>query len=384
MGGKLQTTRENFQLEVAVLVSLLLHVVSMAGWEYRVALAGFPLFKPIAKVLSVAFPPVRYSETQPTPQTITFVEAPQPQPPRPEPEPPRQFMETDNSQVTGEQPKDAKYYSDRSTIAANPVNPTGKTGDTPYLEGKETRVMSTENVVPGSGAAAPPVAPVTPPSFPAPPAPPSATVQPQPVAAVKPSPPPAAAEQPKEVPVKELDVAEEKKLAMVSKEGEPLQQQPAEAREPALAPPAAPAPAAANQPPASGLAGGASSREIGAVKSHLVAAGVSRIGVAAFNVEDSPFGPYDKQLIRAVQSRWYRLIDQYGIYERTGEVRITFELYDDGSVHDLQREQNTAGEILALFCEKAVLESAPFDPLPEKLRTLIGKEPREVKFTFYY
>ena len=101
-------------------------------------------------------------------------------------------METDNSQVTGEQPKDAKYYSDRSTVAANPVNPTGKTGDTPYLDGKETRVMSTENVVPNLG---PPSAPVAPPAPPSPPAsPPTRRRQPAASArgeAIASTPPPA-------------------------------------------------------------------------------------------------------------------------------------------------------------------------------------------------
>jgi hypothetical protein len=46
--------------------------------------------------------------------------------------------------------------------------------------------------------------------------------------------------------------------------------------------------------------------------------------------------------------------------------------------------ENTAGQVLALFCEKAIVESAPFEPLPETLRLLIGKQPREVNFTFYY
>jgi hypothetical protein len=371
-------TRDDLHFEMAMLVSLLLHVMTFACWQYREQFAQLPLFKPIAEVLSVAFPPVKYTQAKPAPQTITFVEVLERQPAQPEREPPRQFMETDNSQVTGEEPKDAKYYSDRSTVAANPVNPTGKTGETPYLEGKETRVMSTEDVVPNLG---PPSVPVAPPS--PRPLPPAVAANSQAAGAPRPVPLPppatAAGDQLKEVAAKGLNVAEEKKLAMVSKEVEPIQR-PFGVDAPALATPAS----AGYRPPPLQSAGGSSGREIGAMKSHLVAAGVSRIGVAAFNVAESPFGAYDKQIIRAVQSRWYALIEQHQLYERAGEVTLHFQLLDDGTVQGMEIKENTAGQILALFCEKAIVDSAPFEPLPGKLQMLVGKEPREVNFTFYY
>ena len=130
--------------------------------------------------------------------------------------------------------------------------------------------------------------------------------------------------------------------------------------------------------------GSGDTREIGARKSRLTAVGVSRTGVAAFNVAESPFGAYDKEIIRAVQSRWYALIDQNALFEHSGVVRLVFNLGTDGAVKDLKTEENSAGEILKLFCEKAIVDSAPFKPLPEELRPLIGNEAREVNFTFYY
>jgi hypothetical protein len=378
-------TRDNLQFEIAVLMSLLLHAMTFGCWEYRDVLAESPLFKPIARVVSAAFALPKYTQTKPAPQTITFVEAPERQPAQPEREPPRQFMETDNSQVTGEQPKDAKYYSDRSTVAANPVNPTGKTGDTPYLDGKETRVMSTEDVVPNPGAPSAPVAPPAPAS--PPPLPPTVAANSQPAAAARPLPPPppatAAADHPKEVAAQGLNAAEEKKLVMGPREVEPVQQSTA-AGDSASATPSSASSSAAYRRPALGSAGGPSGREIAAVRSRLVASGVNRIGVAAFNVEESPFGTYDKQLIRAVQSRWYALIDKNQLYERAGEVTLHFQLLDDGTVQGMEIKENTAGQILALFCQKAIVDSAPFEPLPEELRMLVGKEPREVNFTFYY
>jgi len=376
---EMQTARENLSFEVALLVSLLMHAASIVCFEQREALGRFSLFKPIARILSAALAPPKYTEQKQTPQTITFVERAKPEPPRPEPEPARQFMETDNSQVTGEQPKNAKYYSDRSTVAANPANPTGKTGDTPYLEGKETRMMSTENVAPNLGARSAPVAPPAPVTPPV--SPPTVAANSQTATEAKPSPsspPPApVAEQPKQVADKGLNAPEEKQLAMLSPETARAPQTP-------QTEPSPPAQPQQYRAPSTGSPGTGSQREIAAAKSRHVEAGVTRIGIAAFNVEESPFGAYDKQLIRAVQSRWYALIDKYGIYERTGEVTITFDLYSDGTVGNVKHEPSSAGELLAWFCEKAITDSAPFEPLPEKLQVLVGEKPREVNFTFYY
>jgi outer membrane biosynthesis protein TonB len=342
--------REYISMEVALLLSLALHLLAYACWMERDFLARIPILKPFAKVFAPPLwsPPRQAAKPVPT---ITFVEMPEPK--RPEP---RTFMETDASQVTGEEPTDAKYYSDRSTVAANPENPTGKFGDTPYLEGKEAKVMSTEDVTPSPNRSAPAPAAVLPP--------------PKPVELPKP-----VVEKPPEQSQPKLadegrKAVEEQKVAMLEK--------------PAPSPPPVAAPVAMPEPPPTPAAPAGSDREIAARKSRAVAAGVSRQGVAAFNVAGSPFGEYDKALIRAVQSRWYALIYQNGLYERSGTVTLHFYLLADGSVKDMEFKDNTAGEILGLFCQKAVVDSSPFAPLPESLRILIGNDPREVNFTFYY
>jgi hypothetical protein len=53
-------------------------------------------------------------------------------------------------------------------------------------------------------------------------------------------------------------------------------------------------------------------------------------------------------------------------------------------VRDVTSTDSGQSRILSLFCEKAIIESGPFDPLSDELRALIGKEPREINFTFYY
>ena len=366
-------TRYNFRFEVAVLVSLLLHVALVGGWEHRVALARLPLFRPLARLAAALRPArpatiARATPVMPVEPTISFV-------PAPEPARPKQFIETDARQVTGEKPAQANYYSDNATVAANPANPTGKTGDTPYLDGKPTPVPSTVTVLPGSGAGGPVRSPVTAPA----PAPPPAPVAARPAApAAKPvaAKPPAPVEKPKTVADAGVRIQEEPSKALAQAPAAMSAGPPPRAMVPATppAPPAAPAAAA----------GSGSKREIAAQKARAVTAGTAKIGVAAFNVAESPFGAYDKMIVRAVQSRWYALIEQNGLYERAGQVTLHFQLLDDGTVQAMAVQENSAGQILALFCEKAVVESAPFEPLPDNLRVLVGKEPREVNFTFYY
>ena len=338
-------TREYVSIELALAASLALHLLAYLCWVERDVFAHMTFFRPLAKMFAppVWAPPKRALSAVPT---ITFVELPEPKR-----EEGRTFMETDPNQATGEEPKDAKFYSERSTVAANPDNPTGKVGDTPYLDGKETRMMSTESVMPSPA----PPAPVA-----APPPPPKPIEPPKPVVEKPPE------EPPKVLADEGAKVVEEKKVAMLDKPVEPAM--------PVMPP----------EPAASPVMPPGSSREIAAAKSRVVAVGVGRIGIAAFNVAGSPFGEYDKALIRAVQSRWYALISQNGLYERAGTVTLHFYILQDGSVQNMEFKENSAGEILGLFCQKAVVDSAPFASLPDNLRMLIGNDPREVSFTFYY
>ncbi len=108
----------------------------------------------------------------------------------------------------------------------------------------------------------------------------------------------------------------------------------------------------------------------------------SRPGIS--NAQGNPlFAAYDEKLIKAVQKRWYALIERYRVYDTGGLITVHFQLFADGHLENLQSE-STGGRILALFCEKAVIESAPFDPLPADLRARVGKAPRNISFTFYY
>ena len=308
---------------MAILVSLVLHILSFVGWQHRTVLGRMAFFRPLVKVLTAA--PVHRPKVLPATPTITFVQEPAPQ---------RQFIETDTSQVTGEEPKNARFYSDNSTMAANPQNPSGKDGDTPYLDGSETRMLSTANVRPQ-----PPGAPAAPPATPQP-----VTQKP--------------AEPVKELAATGMKVVEEKKETPEEKPVTP--------------------------PARKTVAGSNSRRELAAAKSRATSLGVRRLGVEALNVASSPFGAYDKALIYAVQSRWYEVLNTQRMDTHAGTVELKFDLLADGSVANMEMKANSAGPALGLYCQKAVVESAPFAPLPEDLKRLIGGDSREIIFTFYY
>ncbi|HVM60628.1 MAG TPA: hypothetical protein VMV72_07145 [Verrucomicrobiae bacterium] len=372
--------RENLPVEIALLVSLLLHAMAYCTVQYGAPILKLPWLSSLVKLVQVVH--VQPKAVPAPMQTITFVKLDEPSAPPP-PEKTKEtktFMETDASQVTGEKPKSTQYYSDKSTVAANPKNPTAKVGDTPYLDGKEGHALNTVDVPTPSGVVTPvvikPTAPPAPPKVaqPSPPAP-AKTVQAVPEQKpLAPTP---------EIPARGLKVVEQP------------EQKVAEAMKPTASAPevvtgsGVPAPAAADEmadvgAPAVPSEPGVPGRELVARKAHLVASGVSRTGVAAFNVDESPFGAYDKKVVKAIQSRWYQLIDRYGIYESTATVTVYFELFDDGQVKNVKTTDGSENSILSLFCEKAILESGPFDPWPETLRALVGKEPREASITFYY
>jgi hypothetical protein len=357
--------REHLSIEIAIAASLVLHALTFGVYQHREALARWWVFQPLAKKF-VKAPVVMPVKPAPVP-VIRFVEEPAPAPTvAAEPPKPHIFIETDERQATSEQPGPTRFYSDRATVAANEENPTGKLGETPYLAGREDRLWSTESV------------PVPRPATPF--IPPLAPAEGGRDAATKPGADAVETARREARPTGEKREAASRGMQVVEEQRAEAAQKQENVRQMARLGPVNPPPPSVATPAVRSPSG----RELVSSRSRLVAVGVSRQGVAAFNVAASPFGAYDKRLIAAVQSRWLALIDRYNLYERAGTVTVSFELYEDGQVGNLRRAENTAGEMLALICEKAVTDSAPFEPLPEQLRLLVAGEPRAVNFTFYY
>jgi hypothetical protein len=113
--------------------------------------------------------------------------------------------------------------------------------------------------------------------------------------------------------------------------------------------------------------------------------GVPRHGKALMDAIATPFGQYDRALIEAVQQRWDDLLDsQKFALDRRGKVTVTFHLNSDGSVTESKISSNSVGDLLGYVCQEAIEQAAPFGQWPGDMRRMIGANFREITFTFFY
>jgi hypothetical protein len=97
-----------------------------------------------------------------------------------------------------------------------------------------------------------------------------------------------------------------------------------------------------------------------------------------------PYGVYDATFAEAVIKRWYDFLDSGRFPARDGVVELKFYLHSDGRITDMEVIKNTVGELLGYACERAVKDPAPYAVWPEEMRLKVGKDYREMKFTFHY
>lgn len=96
------------------------------------------------------------------------------------------------------------------------------------------------------------------------------------------------------------------------------------------------------------------------------------------------FRKYDETIIKSVRQQWYKILDASSESNQKGTVVIEFLLRHDGGISDLRVTQSNVSEALADFCSRAISELAPFSPWPERLRGLVGKDYRGIRFEFIY
>jgi hypothetical protein len=318
------------------------------------------------------------------------------------PPPPRRqdvplvFVNVSPAQATPESPKEAKYYSDKNSLAANPN--ADKITDKPKIDGKRPELVKTEDVARPKFTPLQPSPPPQPPkeTQPPPPVPPKVTkppppeppkeikpAPPQPPKETKPTPPKPPEETkppPLEPPKEALAEAKPKPaytpgdltLAKPSPTPNPIAESVANEVKPAR-------PRTVNQALAqlqqSQLPGEKMQQDGGVARHHEL---------ASLDTKATPFGAYDSALVRAISQKWYDLLDarDYASDSR-GKVVLQFRLHYDGRVSDMNMSENTAGEVLGLLCQKAVLEPAPFAAWPSDMRRTLG-DTRNIQFTFYY
>ncbi|MGD0745376.1 MAG: hypothetical protein ABSA45_09495 [Verrucomicrobiota bacterium] len=241
-------------------------------------------------------------------------------------EPPLEFATVE--QPSTDAPKDAKYYSDKNSRAANPD--ADQDADKPKLNGKQADVPKTEDV----------------------PRPDFNKLQPAPPAQQQPQP----------------------QLAMNA--GDLTLGKPPDSRQPEQP---QPRPRTLNQARAqqANRLPGVQMRQAGGVHRQAL--------VPSLDVKATAFGAYDAAIVEAVSQRWYDLLDSRQFaQDRTGKVTLRFHLNFDGTVTDMEVRQNTVGELLSLVCRDAIEESAPFAVWPGDMRRMVGQNYREITFTFYY
>ena len=122
---------------------------------------------------------------------------------------------------------------------------------------------------------------------------------------------------------------------------------------------------------------GQKTRQDGGVRKRNITSSLDAIG--------SPFGVYDAAIVAAIQNRWYDLLEERAYAsDRTGKVVLEFRLNYDGRVTDVKVVEHSVDEILSLLCQKAIMDPSPYGRWPSDMRTKVGADYREVRFTFYY
>ena len=97
----------------------------------------------------------------------------------------------------------------------------------------------------------------------------------------------------------------------------------------------------------------------------------------------SAFKAYNTRVVEEIRTRWYALLAPVK-QGRSGKVVLEFKQHSSGRVSDVIRSEFTTTDFLAGLCEQAVLDAQPFGAWPGEMRTMIGKDYRVIRFTFYY
>jgi len=316
------------RLTWAFVVSLLLHASCFGGYKLGARLHVWEAVK-----LSVLTEPVRQTLAKLLGKQPGITESPALR------DVPLVFVDVNPAVASAEPPKNAKYYSDRHSIAANPD--ADKDTGVPKIDGSQTLVPKTEDV--------PRPKPV--PLQPLPTLIPESGLATQ--AKTEPAQPPG-------------DLVMAKPQTGTDKTGaNPAQTRPRTLRE-----------ALARADQRSGIAGQKMKQDGGVRRRALE---------SSLDVMALPFGAYDRAIVEAVQNRWFYLLDSGDFArERTGKVVLEFNLTYDGRVTDMKVVENTVNDLLCLLCQKAILDPAPYPRWPAEMRRTLGSDTRRVRFTFYY
>lgn len=259
-------------------------------------------------------------------------EAPPPQPR----DVPLMFVDVNPTQASTEAPKKSAYYSDKNSQAANPDTTVDST--TPKIDGKQTRMVKTEDVPRSKAFPLNPTVAAQPAKEAQEELKPKAAYTPGALTMAKPAPTPGPDEG-------EAAHAKPRRLADVKPR------------------------------PNSQLTGEKMKQE----------GGVKRNGPSSLNVIATGFGAYDAAIIAAVQNRWMTLLDNRNYSgEGSGKVTVRFLLHSTGAISEIALAEYTVDYTLALLCKSAIEDNTPYAVWPSDMKREIGADFREITFTFFY
>jgi outer membrane biosynthesis protein TonB len=243
----------------------------------------------------------------------------------------------DVSDASAEPPKEAKYYSDKNSRAANPES--DKDSNLPKLTGTQKEVPKTQDV-------------------------------PRPVKA-----PPAPPAQPQK---EQKQQPEQAQPANTLTAGDLEKAHTADTLKPG------PDPTKPERPRTLQQARAMQQNQIPGMQMQQDGGVRNRNFTSSLDALSTSFGGYDRAVIQAISQRWYDLHDhQQFALDRTGKVTIYFHLNPDGSVTESKITANTVGDVLGYLCLESIEQSAPFGKWPSDMRLKFGAY-REITFTFYY
>jgi len=278
------------------------------------------------------------------------------------------FVDVDPAQATTDVPAKTPYYSPFNSLAANPD--TSRDLGVPRIDGSQDKVLKTKDTIRARPAARP--------LQPAPAKPEEAqegaeheTLKPIVAQPLKPEPAPEAAHLPGETLLARASL-----VPRIDSNPSTAPQIDAAPAQRARIRRVADAPAAKELNPGSALEGEKMKQE----------GGVKRFSISSsLDVRGSPLGSYDAQFIAAVQQCWFQLLEahRYSL-DRLGKVVLDFRLTTDGRITEMKVADTDVGEIFTTVCELAVSKPAPYEKWPADVRKMIGRDYRDVRFTFYY
>ena len=324
---------------MAFVTSLMIHLLLFGVWQVGLKQHWW-------KASSAEF----LTRWLPKPKIAAFKNmlTPSPSPQKAMEEIPLVFVEVDPSQAVAEPPPQARFYSAANSRAANPEPADNST--TPKITGQQERIAKTFDV----------------------PKPTAQPLQPTPAPPEKPEDP-----KPEENPERQRPQEQKAGDLQFAKVVPGSQKGPAKSNDTEDQPKRTRPRTIAEAQRMKGNIQGEKMRQDGGVK--------RRAPISSLDVRSTAFGAYDARIIQAIQQRWYSLLDSQEFTRgRSGKVVLEFRLTHDGRITHMKVLENEVGDLLAYLCQSSIVDNVPYDRWPSDMRSMVGQDYREVRFTFYY